>query len=157
MTFRRAVQHTPDLNNAWMPGLQALRARDRPHVAPSDPRAVGGSVNVDAALRDRHPNAHRWDFAIAYRHTNRVRDCVYWVEIHTANDMEVDVVLAKLVWLRNWLVNDGRLLSNFERDFVWISSGATSFTLSAPQLKRFAQLGLRHTGKVLRIPSARKA
>jgi hypothetical protein len=38
----------------------------------------------------------------------------------------------------------GSLLNQFERDFVWVSSGATSFTLGAPQRKKFAQLGLQH-------------
>lgn len=80
--------------------------------------------------------------------------CVYWVEIHTANDKEIKVVLDKLRWLRAWLKGDGVLLSRFERDFVWVSSGATSFTLSSPQLKQFAQLGLQHKGSVLRIPSS---
>jgi hypothetical protein len=112
-------------------------------------------VDVDRALQKRQPNAHRWDFAIGYRHANRQEDCVYWVEIHTADDKEVKVVLKKLDWLRNWLVGNGSLLAQFERDFVWVSSGATSFTLGAPQLKQFAALGLQHKGRVLRIPSAR--
>jgi hypothetical protein len=110
---------------------------------------------VDGTLQNLHPNAHRWDFAIAYRHANRKEDCIYWVEIHTANDREVKVVLNKLRWLKNWLAGDGRLLNQFERDFIWISSGATSFTHGAPQSKRIAQHGLQHKGGVLRIPSVR--
>lgn len=140
-----------------MPGLGALRAQDRPHVDPSDPRQLKGSVDVDGALQEQEPNAHRWDFAIGYRHANRQKDCVYWVEIHTADDKEVGVVLDKLRWLRVWLSGNGIPLNQFERDFIWVSSGATSFTLSAPQLKQFAQLGLQHKGKVLRIPSVRPA
>ena len=148
---------TPGLEDAWRPGLGALRAQDRPHVDPSDPRQLKGSVDVDGALQTQQPNEHRWDFAIGYRHANRQKDCVYWVEIHTANDKEVKVVLDKLRWLRNWLAGDGRLLYQFERDFIWVSSGATSFTLGAPQLRQFAQLGLQHRGKVLRIPAHRPA
>jgi hypothetical protein len=157
--FRNAVNQTPHLNNAWMAGLQALRPQDRPqdrpHVNPSDPRQLRGSVDVDTALQNQQPNANRWDFGIAYRHANRQDDCVYWVEVHTGNNKAVNVVLAKLNWLRNWLAGDGKLLNQFERDFIWVSSGATSFTLTAPQLKRFALLGLQHKGKVLRIPSLR--
>ena len=146
---------TPHLQNAWAQGLGALRSQDRPHVAPENPRLLMGSADVDSALRASEPNAHRWDFAIGYRHANRQKDCVYWVEIHTANDKEIKVVLAKLHWLRAWLAGDGKLLNRFERDFIWVSSGATSFTLGAPQLKQFAQLGLQHKGKILRIPSLR--
>lgn len=138
-----------------MQGLGALRAQDRPHIAAEDPRLLQGSADVDSALQAHEPEAHRWDFAIGHRRTNRKRDCVYWVEIHTANDKAVGVVLDKLRWLRNWLEGDGKLLNQFERDFIWLSSGATTFTLSAPKLKQFALLGLQHRGRVLRIPRLR--
>jgi len=127
VNFKRAVRKTPHLADTWMEGLGALRAQDRPHVAPEDPRRLKGSVDVDSALQTHQPNAHRWDFVIGYRHTNRTKDCVYWVEIHTANDKEINVVLDKLRWLRVWLAGDGKLLNRFERDFIWVSSGATTF------------------------------
>ena len=155
MSFKKAVRLTPYLQNAWVPGLGALRAQDRPHVAPENPRLLTGSADVDSALRAGEPNAHRWDFAIGYRHTNRHEECVYWVEIHTASDKEVKVVLNKLRWLKSWLVRPGNLLNQFESDFVWVSSGPTSFTIGAPQRKIFAQLGLQHKGKILRIPNMR--
>jgi len=155
MSFKQAVEGTPHLQDAWMRGLGALRAQDRRHIAPENPRQLKGSADVDSALRDHEPNAHRWDFAIGYRHANRRHDCVYWVEIHTADDQQVGVVLRKLEWLRAWLAAPSNLLNRLERDFVWVSSGATLFTLGAPQLKKFAQLGLQYKGRVLRIPSVR--
>jgi len=155
VNFKSAVLQTPHLATAWMPGLGALRERDRPHVVPEDPRRLKGCADINGALQEFQPNAHRWDFAIGYRHVNRRKDCIYWVEIHTANNKEVNVVLDKLRWLRTWLAGDGIRLSRFERDFVWISSGPTSLTLGAPQLKQFAQLGLQHKGSVLHIPLAR--
>ena len=117
---------TPHLQNAWTQGLGALRRQDRPHVTAEDTRLLRGSADVDSALQAYEPHAHRWDFGIGYRHTNRHKDCVYWVEIHTADDKEVKVVLDKLLWLRAWLTGAGRLLNQFESDFVWVSSGATS-------------------------------
>lgn len=155
MSFRKAVSNTPHLEKAWRSGLGALRGQDKPHLHAEDTRLLTGSADVDNALQEHEPNAHRWDFAIAYRHSNRKKEFIYWVEIHTAADHEVKVVLDKLRWLRQWLEADGRLLSQFERDFVWVSSGRTSFTLSAPQLKQFAQLGLQYTSKILRISAKR--
>ena len=155
MNFKTAIRKTPHLENAWAHGLSALRAQDRPHVEPEDPRRLTGSVDVDSALRSHQPNEHRWDFAVGHRHINRQKECVYWVEIHSASDKEVQVVLEKLRWLKSWLAGGGNLLDQFERDFVWVSSGATSFTLNAPQRKRFAQLGLQHKGRILRIPNKR--
>lgn len=155
MSFKKAVGLTPHLQDALRPGLQALRAQDRPHVDPEDPRRLQGSVDVDRALQHLHPNANRWDFAIGYRHANRQKDFIYWVEVHTAADKQVKVVLKKLHWLRSWLQSDGNPLDQFDREFVWVSSGATTFTLDAPQRKQFAQYGLQQKGKVLRIPSTR--
>lgn len=155
MTFRRAVEQTTHLTNAWKPGLQALRAQDRPHIESEDTRRLAGSADVDTALLKQHPNANRWDFGIGYQHTNRKNDCVYWVEIHTASDGEVNVVLNKLLWLKAWLKGDGKRLNGFEREFIWVSSGATTFTLNAPQRKAFAELGLQQKGQVLRISNAR--
>jgi hypothetical protein len=98
---------------------------------------------VDEALERvaEHANAHRWDFAI--------------VEIHTASDSQVNIVLEKLKWLKAWLAGEGIALNEFDREFIWVSSGATSFTLNSPQQKQFATLGLQHKGKILRIQDTR--
>jgi hypothetical protein len=47
------------------------------------------------------------------------------------------------------------LLAEFERDIVWVSSGATTFTLTSPQKKRMAEVGLKQVGGKLRIPRKR--
>lgn len=155
MSFKTAVRQTHHLENAWRPGLQALRPQDRSHVLPEDPRQLQGSVDVDHALQQQQPNANRWDFAIGYRHANWQRDFIYWVEVHTAADKQIKVVLKKLSWLRTWLASDGNQLDGFDREFVWASSGVTSFTPDSPQQKQIAQSGLTHVGRVLRIRSVR--
>lgn len=159
MTFRASVKKTPNLESAWRPGLKALRPEDKPHVRAEDTTRLRGSVYVDEALERLQPyaNQNRWDFAIGYQHTDRSKETIYWLEIHTGNDSAVNLVLNKLRWLRSWLQGDGGALSRFERDFIWLSSGSTSFTLTAPQLKQFALLGLQHKGSTLRISKARSA
>ena len=149
------MRKTPQLANAWKSGLRALRAQDRPHVVTENPRFLKGSADVDSALQAVEPNAHRWDFAIGYRHANWQTDFVYWVEIHTANEKEVNVVLDKFRWLKWWLAGDGNLLNQFKRDFIWVSSGATSFNPNSPKLKSLAQQGLQHRGRILHISSQR--
>ncbi len=155
MTFREAVEATPHLENAWEPGLRALRAEDRPHVQAEDTRRLRGSADVDKALQPTQPQEHRWDFAIAYQHSNRQDECLYWVEVHTASDSQVSVVLDKLKWLKDWLAGDGQILDEFEREFIWISSGATAFTPASKQRRQFAQLGLVQKGTILRIKDVR--
>lgn len=156
MTFKEAVEKTSHLEMVYQPGLQALRAQDRPHIAAENTRMLTGSVDVDNALRQIDPHGNRWDFAIAYQHANRTEEVIYWLELHTASDSEVKVVIKKAQWLLNWLKDAGKLLAKFERDIVWISSGLTSFTLSSPQKRQMAQMGLQHRGSVLRIPWKRK-
>ena len=134
-----------------MEGLQALRAEDRPHIDAQDTRQLKGSFDLDAAYRAVDPNGNRWDFGIAYQHSDRPQETVYWVELHTASDSQVSAVIRKTQWLFNWFKGPGRDLAAFERDVLWISSGATKFTLGAPQRRQMAQAGLRHVGGRLRI------
>ena len=156
MTAEEAVNATPHLNGKWESGLQALRPEDKPHIKAADTRAITGSVDVDAALMRVVPNANRWDFAIGYQHVDRDSECLYWVELHTASDSQVDVVLRKLRWLMRWLAGAGKALDKFERDFVWVSSGRTDYTLNGPQRRAFADLALRQTGGILHIPKKRE-
>lgn len=154
MTFRTAVEATAHLNGAYCAGLQALSGDNRNRVSAEDTRALTGSVDIDAALSKVAPHDARWDFAIAYQHTNRTSEVIYFLEIHSGS--EVTAVIKKVQWLMGWLGKEGRGMAGFERDIVWISSGAISFTLSAPQRKQMAQSGLRHGGRVLRITEARR-
>lgn len=155
-TFREAVEDTPRLENAWRAGLQALRAEDKPHIDAEDTRKLTGSVDIDAAYQAADPQGNRWDFAIGYQHANRDEEVVYWLELHTGSDSEIKVVIKKAQWLLQWLRGPGRKLDEFERDILWVSSGSTKLTPSAPQKKQMAMAGLRQVGGRLRIPNARK-
>lgn len=156
MNFQEAVGKIPALKKAWCPGLQALRAEDKPHIEAEDPRKVTGSVDVDMAYQKLMPQSNRWDFAIAFQHSDRDKEVIYWVELHTASDSQVKVVIKKAAWLLDWLNKQGKLLAGFEREILWVSSGATTFTRSSPQRKMMAQVGLQHVGSKLRIPNKRK-
>ena len=155
MTFKEVVEAMPHLRKAYCAGLQALRAEDKPHVEAENPRKLTGSVDIDKANLKADPNGNRWDFAIAYQHTNRDAEVIYWVELHSANDSQVKVVIKKTQWLLNWFKRKGQALAVFEKDIVWVSSGATTFTLSSPQQKQMAQVGLQHVGSKFSIRNKR--
>ncbi len=74
---------------------------------------------------------------------------------HTAMDSEVKVVIKKAAWLLQWLKTTGILLATFEREILWVSSGVTRLTLSAPQRKQMAEVGLQQRGSILHIPKKR--
>ena len=153
MTFKKAVNDTPDLKDSWSAGFQALSRADKDHVTAEDTRRVAGSVNVDATLQERFPNDNRWDYAVGYQPTNIKGQMVYWIEIHPASSGEVKVVLAKLGWLQRWLRDSAPKLKALPRAFIWVSSGKTSLAPSAHQQRQFASLGLRHAGRFFTIPN----
>jgi hypothetical protein len=153
MPFKEAVEATPNLNGKWKKGLRALRAEDKRHVRIQDASEarLRGSVDIDSALRDQYPNANRWDFAIGYQHTDRRDEFIYWVEFHTGSDNQIGVVLRKLEWLKTWLRAEGWELARFEKLFVWVPSGATSFTQGSPQVKSLVTRGIFYSGSVFKI------
>lgn len=152
MKFKTAVAETSEIEVAYVDGLRALRQVDRRHVTAQNTKRLAGSVDVDSTLKSKYPRESRWDYAIAHRPKNLVDEMVYWVEIHPASDGEINVVLSKLQWLKDWLKAKAPKLNSIRKEFIWISSGKTSFTLASPQQKRFASLGLQHKGRVFNIP-----
>jgi hypothetical protein len=156
VNFQQAVQQTPEIREAWQPGLQALAEADRRRIGADDTRALTGSVDLDGFLADRYPdkyaNQNRWDYGIGHRPPGKPHDKVYWVEVHPATPGEVRGVLKKLAWLRGWLSSAQSPLNQLRQEFIWISSGRTSGSLSAPTRRRLAHRhGLLHTGKHFRI------
>jgi hypothetical protein len=151
--FKKAVEDTVEIKDAWRAGLQSLRSVDKDHITSEDSRRLAGSVNVDETLMEKYPNESRWDYAIGHQPANSKAEMVYWIEIHPARDGEVKVVLAKLQWLKKWLSEKSPKLNAMRREFIWLSSGRTSFTLSSPQQKRLAVQGLQHKGRVFKIPN----
>lgn len=152
MTFQQAVEATPELAGAFQSGLGAVRTTDKARIRAEDTRLVRGSVDIDRALKPTYPNDNRWDYAVGHRHHNQQFDTVYWIEVHPANSREVKAVLGKLQWLRSWLGGSAPRLRVIRKEFIWISSGKTSFTLTSPQQKQFALHGLRHVGRTFSIP-----
>jgi len=157
MSFKEAVEATSHLQGKWKPGLQALRAEDKPHVKPVTPKHLRGSVDLDTAHQrlPEHATANRWDFAIGFQHTNRTGEVIYWVETHTGSDGEIATMIRKLAWLKNWLRAGGSRLAGFKATYVWAPSGSTSFTHGSQQVRRLAAQGLTYVGsRGLIIPDA---
>jgi hypothetical protein len=148
VTFKEAVESTAETTDAWQPGLQALTRSDRQRVEVNNSRRLTGSVCLDTALQEDYPSDPRWDYGIGYK--NNV-ESVYWVEIHPANEGAVETVLSKLAWLKKWLKERANDLDSLQKQFVWISSGKTSFTQSSPQAKRCASQGIKVAGRKLNI------
>ncbi len=150
MTFRNAVQESPDLRGAWRPGLGALGTDSR-HVAANDPRTIAGSVHIEECLKKSRKTERRWDYAVGHKPSNRGTEVVYWIEVHPAYDHEIKVVKEKLNSLHNWLRTSAPRLNEMDSDFVWVASGDTSFTKGSKQVRRLAEEGLSFHGGVPKL------
>jgi hypothetical protein len=139
------------LSNHLRQGLQALQRRDRERVRARYARRIVGSVSLDNALAESHPNEPRWDYGVGYQPTKNGDDVVHWIEVHPATDAEIRFVQAKLAWLKAFLSRNALALAALERRFVWVSSGKTRLTPTAPALRRLAEEGCRHVGRVYQI------
>lgn len=150
MTFRAAVEATPEIAGAFRVGLRAVRAVDREKLSVQRPRALRGSIDLDGALADTYHDAHRWDYGIGVAQGRK--DKVFWTEVHPARDSEIGVILNKLNWLRDWLRDSGMALNGLPREFIWIATGAIAITPRSPGLRKLATNGLVFKGGHFKIP-----
>lgn len=75
-------------------------------------------MELDTAYLKLMPQSNRWDFGIAFQHSDRVNEVVYWVELHTASDSQVTVVIKKAKWLLEWMKGEGKPLAGFDKEII---------------------------------------
>ena len=152
MRFQDAVQSTPQVADAYCRGLQAIRRQHHGSIQRRNSSTnLAGSVDLDDALRDRFPNAARWDYGIGVRPTGQRDDRVLWVEVHSASSAHVNAVIAKHEWLLHWLRRSAPLLNGLAREFVWLATGSVTIRPGTPQRRRLAKSGIRLVGSRLLI------
>jgi len=144
MGFKQAVAATQALEDAYRPGLGALRSADRHRIECANTRRLSGSVNLDEALAGTRPNDPRWDYGIGVRQGGRP-ERVVWAEVHPAATSNVKEVLRKLAWLKEWLGDSAPQLQRMPAEFVWIASGGVAIPRHAPQFRRLAMSAIRFT------------
>lgn len=141
-TFQEAVNEVSSIADAFKPGLQALRARDRARVDARDPRRLRGSVDLDGALRAARPTENRWDHSIGMRFDRGERPI--FVEVHPASTSDVEAMLDKIAWLKAWLRDEGTALRDLggPAEYRWVASGKVAIRPGTPQARRLAHSGL---------------
>lgn len=149
MNFFEAIKLTRINEDCYKPGLQAL-GNNAQLIECKYPRRLSGSLDLDAALAKEMPNEPRWDYAIGL--TENTSDYIEWVEIHpAASTSEVNTVLKKYLWLKNWLNNSAPSLKEISRKYVWVPTGRVVFSQGSPQRKRLASKGLAFSNSPYRI------
>ncbi len=147
MNFKEAVQKTPQIVNYLQAGLQALGGNSSKIIV-NTTRDLKGSVDIDTCLKNDYPNSPRWDYVFGYK------DKVFYVEIHQGKTSEVDSIILKFNWLKQWLKSSANNLEQLmDRSFYhWISTkGTASIAKGSRHRRRLDQKGISGPSAVLRI------
>lgn len=136
--FVDAVDRCHELRGTAQPGLSALGS-DSATVCADDTRLLDGSVNIDDVLKTLYPNAARWDYAVGFDGE------VYFIEVHPAATKNIDEMIRKLTWLRQWLLEKAPELKALHRCevYYWIPSGRVRILKTSSQYRRIAASKLK--------------
>lgn len=145
--FQLAVEGTVDVKNGYRRGLQAVKSCDLDKIDVSSPRELQGSLDIDSQMKNKEHDANRWDYVLSF--CNKL----YFFEIHPAETSEVDKMILKLSWLRNWLNNSAPLIEAMPKadvPYTWVQSGRGGILPTAKVKLKLSQAGIVTT-KILRL------
>lgn len=139
--FKHAVESTPEISTGFRNGLAALGANSE-KVSVDNTRKLNGSVDIDSCTAQLHPNEARWDYALGYENK------AYFLEVHPANTSNVQEMINKANWLKQWLCKNAPNLQSImaENTFYWVPSGKYAIDRRSSQYKKLAQ------SKILLVP-----
>jgi hypothetical protein len=149
MTFGEAVESASEpIRSAIRPGKQGINAEHRECIQCAQTRRFLGSLNVEAAYRNREGNANLWDYGLGFRECDGTHVAI-WVEVHPASTGEVAVFLRKLAWLKGRLQSEANDLARMSKRsgsgkaFHWIATqSGVHITPNSPQSRQLAQAGI---------------
>lgn len=82
-------------------------------------------------------------------------DEAFFIEVHPADTKNVDEMIKKVVWLKEWLAKTSPLLLNLHKNriFYWIPSGRVRILKNSSQYKRIAANNLQIANKLIISPT----
>lgn len=135
--LQTAIENTLSVNGKGKIGKTAVKGEYRSKIIVPNPRQLTYSLDIDTALKEQYPTSHRWDYAIEYD------DNVFFIEVHPANTSEIQIVLSKLAWLRQWLQREAPLIDKLKsiqkNPFYWIATQNIQILKSSSQYRNLAQ------------------
>lgn len=145
MTFRQAIEATPDVATGYRTGLTAMGVHSR-KISVVNTHNIEGSVDIDSCTTQKYPNENRWDYAFSYNGE------VYFIEVHSAITSEVTTVLKKFRWLKDWLIQQApeinKMKARSRPAFYWIQSKDFSIPRSSPQYRSAVFAGIKPIAKL---------
>lgn len=119
-------------------GIGGIKTEHHKMIKLNDSHSAIGSMDIDSACKESHPNSARWDYLITIHKING--ENLAFIEVHGATPKEVDTMIKKKKWLETWLNEIG--LIKFPKAFIWIASGKMAITPHSRYSKNLAKWGL---------------
>ena len=141
--FQVAVEATPDIKNNYQSGLKALGGNSiKVKLAGG---SCEGSVDIDSSVSAKYPQENRWDYCFSYK------EQVYFVEVHPASTSDVEIVIKKLDWLKNWLKTEAPKLNNLKapESYFWLMTKGYSIIPGSRQARKVAGSGIKLLSKLV--------
>ncbi len=131
--FIEAVKSCDEIKDALRPGLTALKANSKV-VNAVNTKLIDGSVDIDEAVKTIRPNESRWDYVVGYA------DEAYFIEVHPANTSNVEEMVKKVRWLKNWLATTAPDLKALHKKevYYWVPSGNVKILKGSVQDRKIA-------------------
>lgn len=131
--FISAVDSCAEIKGKARPGISAM-GNDSILLHVDYPRLIDGSLDIDNAVKKLYPYASRWDYAIGYNGK------VYFIEIHPADTKNVDEMIKKVKWLKEWLKDKAPQLKSLHSCGVyhWIPTGRVKISPNSRQYLKIA-------------------
>lgn len=146
--FKKAVESTSEVSICYKIGLSALKMNSS-KVRLGYNSACSGSVDIDQCLAAVLPQSNRWDYCFSYKEE------VFFIEVHSARSSEVNTVINKLNWLKDWLRTNApeinKLQATSRTPFYWIQKSNYDILPNSPQYRRVIQAGIKPIS-ILELP-----
>ena len=143
--FQVAVENTEEVKNGFRVGKQAIKSADRSKVDAAESKKLQGSLDIDSQVKALYPMDPRWDYALSYA------DKIYYLEVHPAETSEIDKVVSKVKWLKNWLKNKATKINELpkaEHPYIWIQSGRYAILPTSKDKMKLSVSGIVATNKL---------
>ena len=149
MNFVDAVRSTSEIAECLKAGLQALGGNSK-KIKVIMTRELEGSVDIDTCLVKCYPNEPRWDYVFGYKNK------IYYVEVHQGEIGEVESIVAKFNWLKQWRKSSAPNLETLKErsTYHWISTkGTDRITKKSRAYRLLAQNSINGPHAVLNADS----
>lgn len=140
--FQLAVECTEDVSKGFCVGKKAIKNSDRNKVNASDSRKLQGSLDIDSQVKIIYPQSPRWDYALSYN------DIIYYIEIHPAETSEIDTIVNKVKWLKEWLKTKAPAINKLpkaEYPYIWVQSGRFAILPTSKDKMKLSAAGVIST------------